>query len=134
MTSETTTAREVDVPKQPWVKTVWTLTALLVVAIIAVTALAYGYVGERNSSEAKTQSLRIAKCVNNVLALRQTPASADTAAYQAIFNGINQVIVAPNNSDEQEQAFVAFEKILAANESVLNQDQAFRASHPLGVC
>lgn len=120
-------------PKQPWVKTVWTLTALLVVAIIAVTALAYGYVGERNSSEAKTQSLRIAKCVNNVLALRQTPASADSSAYQAIFAAINQVIVAAPGP-AQTAAFVAFEKTLTTNQAILDEDQTFRASHPLGVC
>lgn len=120
-------------PKQPWVKTVWTLTALLVVAIIAVTALAYGYVGERNSSEAKTQSLRIAKCVNNVLALRQVPATADSTAYQAIFSAINDVIIA-SPGPAQQAAFVSFEKILAQNQVVLNEDQAFRTAHPLGAC
>lgn len=128
-----TTGREVDVPKQPWVKTMWILTALLVVSFIAITALAYGFFAERNSSAAKSQSLRIAKCVNNVLALRQTPATSDSTAYQAIFSAINNVILAPAGS-AQQAAFLTFEKTLAANEVILNQDQAFRTAHPLGAC
>lgn len=122
-----------DVPKQPWVKTVWILTSLLVVAFIAITALGYGFVAERNSSQAKTQSLRIAQCVNNVLALRQEPSTADSTAYQAIFAAINNVIIAPPGS-AQQAAFLSFEKVLASNQVILNQDQAFRTAHPLGVC
>lgn len=107
---------------------------MLLVAIIAITALIYAFLGERTSSEAKTESLKIAKCVNTVLALRQTPALADSAAYRAIFAGINDVIIAPNGSEAQTQAFQIFEKTLAVNEIVLNKDQAFRTAHPLGAC
>src|SRR5258708_7684410 len=108
-------------PKQPWVKTVWILTSMLVVAIIAITALVYAFIGERNSNEAKSQSLRIATCVNNVLALRQQPSTADSSAYRAIFAAINSVILAAPGA-AQQAAFLSFEKTLAANTVILDQD------------
>lgn len=106
---------------------------MLVIAIIAITALIYAFLGERTSSEAKTESLRIAKCVNNVLALRQIPSAADSSAYQAIFAAINSVIVAEPGI-AQQNAFIQFERTLSANQVVLDKDQAFRTAHPLGAC
>jgi hypothetical protein len=123
----------VAVPKQSWVKTIWILTSLIVISFVAITALAFGFIAERNSSAAKSESLRISKCVNNVLALRQSPSASDSSAYQAIFAAINDVIIASPGA-AQQAAFLKFEKTLATNQVILNRDQAFRNAHPLGLC
>lgn len=46
------------VTRPPWVKTIWLLTAGLIIAIIAVTSLVYAYVGQRNSDRATLQSAK----------------------------------------------------------------------------
>lgn len=48
----------VAVSRPGWVKTLWLLTAGLIIAIVAVVALVYAYVGHSNSDEARLQAVK----------------------------------------------------------------------------
>lgn len=114
--------------------------AICAALVIATAGATLGYLGERSAAQSKSQSTAAirqasstAQCLNQVLSLRQTPSAKDSTAYAEIFGAINDVFTA-TQGPAQQAAFATFEKVLAKDEAILSEDNAFRGANPLGKC
>lgn len=160
-------------PAKGRMRIVFELTAALCLSILIIAgllldhihadhALAQAKTAATEAKEATAQALKVAQCVNNVLAERNQPAQADAQAHIAYANANAtnadaqnkaaiaevKVLVDPTGSALQATDFEAFLILQqAANEAstaykaasvtykqTLAADQADRNAHPLGKC
>lgn len=111
---------------------VWFVISSVLVLVVA--ALVLSLVSVQKSNDADHRALAVAKCVNQVLALRQTPPTSktDAAATAEVISAMSDVLTA--SKDQAAGVYQKFLVILAKDKAVLNANQAFRDAHPYGLC
>lgn len=119
-------------------RTLWIVTGVAVLFIIASAGLALGLVSDSRSATASEQAQAAAKkakdtadCVNRVLGQRAGPAASDAAAHVTFAKALKALTTAHAGDTA---ALTRFVKAANDYEATLASNEGFRRKHPLGRC